>query len=381
MKGFKKVKAYIENQGIITTDIAFDEVITAIGDDLNIDEIIPVPKNAIVLPGFVDRHIHGANTSDTMDKEEFTLPNLSSSLAKEGTTSYLATTMTCSKEDIISSLNNVKNYINENKFDGARLLGAHLEGPFISEKHIGAQPLKYICDPDFNLFKDFFEASGENIKLITLAPEEKGALEFVKNISDLGVKVSVGHSDAGYNDITEAMKVGLSSITHTFNAQRGVHHRELGVAGTALLIDELYTEVIADLIHLSLPALKLLIKCKPKDKIILITDSMRAKGLSDGESELGGQKVFVKNGEARLANGALAGSVLKMNDAVKNLCTKANVPFTDAVDFATINPAKSLGLENKIGSIATNKKADFVLLDDEFNVVKTIRDGNIIFEL
>ena len=380
MKGFKNVKAYVKNIGLINTDIAFDNgVITAIGDNLDITEPISLDKNAIVLPGFIDRHVHGANSSDTMDGQIDALSNLSDSLAKEGTTSYLATTMTCSKEDIINSLSSVDKYVNLNREDGAELLGVHLEGPFISEKHIGAQPLKYVNDPDINLIKEYISSSGNKIKLITLAPEENGAIDFINAVTNMGVKVSVGHSDAGYAAITKAMEVGLDSVTHTFNAQRGVHHRELGVAGTALLLDELYAEVICDFIHISIPALKLIVKCKPSDKLILITDSMRAKGLPDGESELGGQRVYVKNGEARLNNGALAGSVLKMNDAVKNLVS-LGVPVCDAVDSASFNPAKSLNLDNEIGSIAVNKKANFAVVNENFEVIKTIRNGKVIFE-
>ena len=380
MKGFKNVKAYVKNIGLINTDIAFDNgVITAIGDNLDITEPISLDKNAIVLPGFIDRHVHGANSSDTMDGQIDALSNLSDSLAKEGTTSYLATTMTCSKEDIINSLSSVDKYVNLNREDGAELIGVHLEGPFISEKHIGAQPLKYVNDPDINLIKEYISSSGNKIKLITLAPEENGAIDFINAVTNMGVKVSVGHSDAGYAAITKAMEVGLDSVTHTFNAQRGVHHRELGVAGTALLLDELYAEVICDFIHISIPALKLIVKCKPSDKLILITDSMRAKGLPDGESELGGQRVYVKNGEARLNNGALAGSVLKMNDAVKNLVS-LGVPVCDAVDSASFNPAKSLNLDNEIGSIAVNKKANFAVVNENFEVIKTIRNGKVIFE-
>jgi N-acetylglucosamine-6-phosphate deacetylase len=195
----------------------------------------------------------------------------------------------------------------------------------------------------------------------------------------LGVVASAGHTDAGEKHISAAMDAGLSTITHTYNAQRGLHHREIGVVGSALLYDELYAEAICDLIHLSVPAIKLLLKNKPKDKFVLITDSMRAKHLSDGISELGGQKVIVKNGEARLENGALAGSILKMNDAIKNLVTVCGVSLTDAADFASANPAKNLKVFDEQGSIAMGKKANFAVLDDEFNVALTIREGNVIY--
>ena len=168
-------------------------------------------------------------------------------------------------------------------------------------------------------------------------------------------------------------------MTHTYNAQTPLHHRDVGAVGSALLFDELYTEMICDLVHLSAPAIRLLIKNKPHDKIIAITDSMRAKGLPDGISELGGQKVIVKDGTARLEDGTLAGSILKMNDAIKNLVKVVGVPFTDAIDFATINPATNLKVDDEIGSIAVGKYADFCVLDEDFNVESTIVRGKLVY--
>ena len=169
-------------------------------------------------------------------------------------------------------------------------------------------------------------------------------------------------------------------MTHTYNAQTGLHHRDVGVVGTALLEDELNCELICDTIHVSVPAIKLVVKNKPHQKVTLITDSMRAKHLSDGESELGGQLVIVKNGEARLVDGTLAGSILKMNDAIKNVVTKCGVKFEDAIDFATINPAKNLSLDEKIGSIKVGKDANFAIINRKtFEILMTIREGNVIF--
>jgi N-acetylglucosamine-6-phosphate deacetylase len=178
----------------------------------------------------------------------------------------------------------------------------------------------------------------------------------------------------------EAVAHGLKNVTHTYNAQSPLHHREIGVVGSALLLDELHTELIADEIHVSVPAMQVLLKNKPKNKVILVTDSMRAKGVEEGISEIGGQKVIVKNGEARLENGTLAGSVLKMNIAIKNLVEDLGVSLTDAIDYATINPAKALGVEKDLGSIAVGKKASFTVLDKKYNVVMTIVNGNIVYK-
>lgn len=381
MKGFLGANVYVHGKGIVKTNIAINgNIISYIGDDnLNVQSLFPLSDTDLVVPGFIDEHIHGAMDGDCMDGNLTALKTISSALAKEGTTSFLATTMTQSEDNIRSALKSVKNYI-EGGFDsGARLLGVHLEGPFISLKHIGAQPEEYVKAPSTELFESFNTSCGGNIKLVTLAPEEKGADALIKHLKENGVVVHAGHTDAKYCDIESAISIGLSGITHTFNVQKPLHHREIGTVGSALLLDDLYTEAICDTIHLSIPAIKLLIKNKPKDKVVLITDSMRAKGFKDGISELGGQTVIVKNGEARLENGALAGSVLKMNVAIKNLVEKCDVPLTDAIDFATINPATHLSISDKVGSIAVGKLADLVVLDKDLNVKLTIRDGNIVY--
>lgn len=382
MKGFKNVKAYIEGQGIILTNIAIENgKISYIGSDSDkITQVIDVPNDAVVLPGFIDQHVHGAGGSDAMDANENALLTIANSLCKEGTTGFLATTMTQSPENILNALSAVKDYINADRPQGAKVLGVHLEGPFISVKHIGAQPLEYVAQSAIDVFDEYNNASGNNIKLVSLAPEAQGSNQLIKHLSQIGVVASVGHSDAGYSDMEKAIESGLTNVTHTFNAQKGLHHRDVGVVGSAMLFDQLNAEAICDTIHLSIPAIKLLVKNKPHDKFTLVTDSMRAKHLADGISELGGQEVIVKNGEARLRNGALAGSILKMNDAIKNLVLKCDVPFLDAVDFASINPAKNLGLDKHLGSIKQGKNADFAVMNGEFEVLMTIRNGNVIFQ-
>lgn len=378
MQGFKNVKAYVKGKGVIPTDIAVENgVITAIGKNLSIKRPFPYKEGCVVLPGFIDEHIHGAAGFDAMDGTETALNGISEALIKEGTTGFLATTMTQSEENTLAALSAVKRVI-EKGATGAKLLGAHLEGPFISEKHIGAQPLKYLKDPDVKLFEKFNAASGNNVKLITLAPEERGSAELITAAKNAGVTVSAGHTDAGVEQMRDAIANGLTCVTHTYNAMRPLHHRQAGTVGAAMLFDELYTEAICDLIHVSADALKLLIKNKPKDKMILITDAMRAKGLTDGVSELGGQTVIIKNGEARLLSGALAGSVLKMNVAIKNLVENCGVSLENAVDFATCNPAENLGLKNR-GKIAEGCSADFTVLDEKFNVTATVVNGKTVY--
>ena len=382
MKGFKNIDVLVEGKGIIKTDIALNgDKIYAIDNGLDIEEIEKFSDQAVIVPGFIDEHIHGADGFDVMDGSALALSKIAVALAKEGTTSFLATTMTQSPENITKSLTAVKDYIAKNNEDGAKVLGVHLEGPFISPKHIGAQPLEYVVNCNVSIFKKYYEASGNSIKIVSLAPEMQDAEELIKYLKENGVIASIGHSGAKYSDCEKAIKCGVSNVTHTYNAQSGLHHRDVGVVGSALLNDELNCEIICDTIHVSVPAIKLVIKNKPHEKITLITDSMRAKRLPDGKSELGGQLVIVNNGEARLENGALAGSVLKMNEAIKNLVTKVGVPFTDAIDFATINPAKNLGVYDKTGSIKVGKTADLVVLNKEtFEVLMTIREGKVIYK-
>lgn len=381
MKGLSDVSAYIYGEGVKKVNIGFDgDKIAYVGERAEgITPLATLPAGAIVVSGFIDEHIHGADGSDAMDGDLSALRVVSSCLAKEGTTSFLATTMTASRERITKALEAVKVAV-DCAMPGARILGAHLEGPFLSAKHAGAHPIKYLEPPSIERFKEYDEAAGGNIKMVTLAPETAGGTALIRYLSERGVVASIGHTNANYSEVADAVMSGAKSVTHLFNAQRGIHHREIGVAGGALLSDELNCEMMLDTIHLSVPAIKLAWKIKPKDKVILITDSMRAKGLPDGESELGGQKVLVKGGEARLTDGTLAGSVLKMNVAVKNLVTLCGATFTEAIDCATVNPAKNLGVFDRFGSISMGKAADLTVLDEDFEILLTIVGGKIVYQ-
>lgn len=379
MKGLKNVTAYVAGKGLVKTDIAFEDgKIVAIGKLDNVEPIFDT--DGVVLPGFIDEHIHGAGGADAMDGTEEALQTISEYVAKEGTTGFLATTMTQSPENIGKALKNVKTVREKGEYKGAEILGVHLEGPFISPKHVGAQPLEYVAKPAPETFDKYNEISGGNIKVVTLAPEVEGGLDLVKHLAKIGVVASIGHTGAKFSDVEAAVAAGATNVTHTYNAQTPLHHREAGVVGAAMLIDELNCEMICDTIHVSVPAIKIFVKNKPHDKFTLITDAMRAKGMPDGLSELGGQQVFVKNGEARLSDGTLAGSVLKMNVAVKNLVEKVGVSFIDAVDFASANPAKNLGLYDERGSIEVGKRADFAVMDKDYNILYTVIGGKVVYK-
>lgn len=379
MKGFKNASIYVEGRKIVKTNLTFQNgLITEIGDTACFEQIF-IPQNAVVVPGFIDEHIHGSKGYDTMDAKIGALSIMADSLLAEGTTAFLATTMTQSKENIERALINANQYKKLDRKEGAELIGIHLEGPYISPKFIGAQPAEYVAKPDISEFDNYNKLSGNLIKIVTVAPEVDGAIKFIEHLTKNNIISSFGHTSATCVDIERAMAVGASNVTHTYNAQSPLHHRDIGTVGMALLNDNLNCEVICDTIHVSVPALKLLVKSKPHDKITLVTDAMRAKQMPEGESELGGQTVIVKNGEARLLNGALAGSVLKMNEAVKNMVA-LGVDFCDAIDFATINPAKNLRIDNLHGSIKAGKKANFTVLDENFEVLMTIREGEILYK-
>ncbi|MDD7315661.1 MAG: N-acetylglucosamine-6-phosphate deacetylase [Bacilli bacterium] len=379
MKGFINSWIVTEEGKIKGNLIIEDGKIASLGNE-SAQGLMELPENYTVIPGFIDEHIHGAMGSDAMDGTFKDLSTIAKALASEGTTGFLATTMTQSPENICHALNAVKEYREQNPEEGAEILGVHLEGPFIAKEHIGAQPIEYVQKPLVETFKVYEEASGNNIKIVTLAPEVEGAENLIKYLVSKHIVASVGHTGATYEDVKRAIAAGASNATHTYNAMKGVHHREVGTVGATFLFDEINAEIICDGIHVSAPAIQLLYKNKPHNKFTLITDAMRAKHMPDGMYELGGQPVIVKNNEARLENGTLAGSVLKMNLAVKNVMKFLNLPLEEVVKYATINPARNLHIDNEVGSIKVGKRANLVVVDENLNVIMTIRDGKVIYQ-
>lgn len=376
--GFKNSNIYVYGKGILESSLLIEDgKITEINSELNSNELIELPKNLFLIPGFVDKHIHGANNSDFMNPTKEDISNILSAIVKEGTTSCLATTMTQSLDNIKRAVKNIGEYIEEEHV-GVEILGIHLEGPFVSPKFAGAQPREYIIKCNIDIMEEISKASLNHVKLVTYACEEEG-LEFTKYLVDNNIVASIGHSNSSHKCMHEAVLLGASSVTHTYNAQRGLHHRDVGVLGTALLEESLNCELICDLIHVSEPAVKLLFNCKGKDKICLITDSMEAKYMPDGKYLLGGQDVFVKDNAAKLEDGTLAGSTLKLNEGVRNFKKTLDLSFTDAIDCATINPARCLSIDDRKGSIEVGKDADLIVVDKDYNVYMTICRGNVVF--
>ncbi|WP_270572894.1 N-acetylglucosamine-6-phosphate deacetylase [Bacillus glycinifermentans] len=384
---FKHLTIYGENEtiqdGFLLTN---GEKIEAYGpmadipDSAETAEPLQFPETFKVLPGMIDVHIHGANGADVMDGTQEALQTMAESLPKEGTTSFLATTMTQDASTIERALENAKRYQSEQNQPGAaEILGIHLEGPFISEKRCGAQPADAIISPDLAVFKEWQQLSGNNIKLVTISPEAEGALELIAYLKETGVIASAGHSDAVLEEMKAGIKAGISHVTHLFNGMRGLHHREPGVAGSALLYPELRTELIADGIHVHPAIVKLTFMQKQKEGIILITDAMRAKCLQNGTYTLGGQEVFVEGEKAVLKDGTLAGSILKMEQAARNMMEFADCVLEDIVYMTAVNPAKQLQVFDRKGSIRNGKDADLIVLNEHNEVVLTLCKGAIAY--
>lgn len=375
-KGFKNCNIYIENKGIVKGNVEVEE--GKIKSFNETSEEIELDDKYIVVPGFIDRHIHGANNSDSMYPNLEDIRNICKTVASEGVSTFLPTTMTQTKENICKALENIANYIENENDKGAYVLGVHLEGPFISKKHKGAQVESCIIPCNVEDFQLFEKASHGYIKEVTMAYEENGK-ELANYLHSKGIVASLGHTDANCSQVIEASKNGVTSATHTYNAMKGLHHREAGTVGGVFLCDSIYSELICDLVHVCPEAIKVLYNIKGQDKITLITDGIEAKHLPDGVYKLGGQDVYVKGKEARLADGTLAGSTLKMNDAIKNMQGVVGISMEKAIDLATINPARVLGIDKQKGSIAVGKDADFAVIDKDYNVYLTVSNGKVVY--
>jgi N-acetylglucosamine-6-phosphate deacetylase len=304
-----------------------------------------------------------------MDATPEALETLSTTLPKTGTTSFLATTMTMSTKEIDNALQNIQNYAKG--VTGAEVLGVHLEGPFINASKHGAQDKNYVQKPNFKLIENYMN----EVKMITLAPEVAGAEDFVKHMTKAypHVILSVGHSNASYDESMMGFKWGISHVTHLFNAMPGYHHRSPGLVG-AVFDSNVSCDIIADLVHTHPSTLALTHKLKG-DKLLLITDAMRAGCMKCGSYDLGGRKVEVSEGKALLEDGTLAGSVLKMNEAMANMLKHTSMTLTDVVNAVTKIPAQKLGI--KKGELKKGYDADIVIFDEDFSIITTIINGEV----
>lgn len=375
MKAIINGKILLRNEILERKNIIFDDKIINITDEIPKDCEIIDANNNFVSPGLIDIHIHGNMGKDTMEGTDEAIDTISKSIARHGVTSYLPTTMTMDEESITKALESIKRGMNRN-IKGAKVIGAHLEGPFINKIYKGAQNGSYIVNPSYELVKKYEDV----IKVITYAPEEDKNLEFTKDIKrNTNIVLSIGHSAATFIEARDAIRLGASNITHTFNGMTGLNHRDPGVVGAALTTDT-YCEFICDTIHITKDLFQFILDSKTKDKVVLITDSMEAGGLEDGTYSLGGQAVIVKDGAARLESGSLAGSVSSLNSMVRNFYKNTNLKLNEAVHLASLNPARSIGIDEYKGSLDIGKDADIAIFDENLNCKMTISSGEIIFK-
>lgn len=382
MFAIKNGKVILEDGIVLDKAVLFTDKIVGIVDESEIpaDAEIIDAEGGYVTPGLIELHIHGYLGKDVCDASEESIRIISKGLLENGVTGYLPTTMTVDMEVITGAIESVRALMAESRtpeFDGTQILGVHAEGPFISESKKGAQDPRYILKPD----ADFVKANSDVIRVITLAPEEDDAdFSQIRRITaETDVVVSMGHTSADYDTAIAGVKAGVRHATHLFNAMTPLTHRGPGVVGAALNCDEVSTELIVDTHHVNKALFDTVYKLKGR-KLVFITDCLPAGGLPEGEYTLGGAKIIYKNDLCRLEDGTIAGSVLKLNKGVWNVYTNSKIPLHECVNCASLNPATTLGIQDKKGSIKEGKDADFVILDNEFNVKKTIIGGKIKYE-
>ena len=325
-----------------------------------------------IVPGFVDVHIHGCAGADTCDGKRESIDAMAEFLLTKGVTSFCPTTMTVDREEIEAALLAAKACVDQ-PGPGARVVGVNMEGPFIAAARKGAQKEEAILPPDPELFRHFQELSGGIVRLVDIAPEQPGGLAFIREVKDL-CAVSIAHTTANYDQAKESFDVGITHATHLFNAMSGLHHRDPGVVGAVFDDSRVYAELICDGFHIHPAALRAAFQVLG-DRALVISDSMRANGMPEGEPfDLGGQMVTVREGKATLADGTIAGSVSNLHQEVKNLVS-FGIPLEQAVKAASLIPARSIGLEEEIGSIAPGKRADLVVLDENLDIVAVYHEN------
>lgn len=376
MKVLKNKTIYTGSGKIENGYIRYSERISEVGEMRGFvpradDEITEIAGNCVI-PGFIDVHSHGGYGYDSMDASPEEIDRMVRLMsAKEGITSYFCTTMTQTYDRIEQAMENIRKAAERNPV----IQGIHLEGPFISVNYKGAQDPSYIKTPDEKVLAHWNEISGGRIRIVTYAPEEASE-EFENWCLSNRIVPSAGHSNATYDELCASR---ARHVTHLYNAQRGLNHREPGVTGYGLLTDGVNTELICDGIHIRPQMIALAHKVKGSGGIELITDSMRAKGMPEGKSELGGQTVYVKDGTARLEDGTIAGSVLTYINAFRNIMKFTGVGLEDAVKMSSVNQAREFGLTQK-GEIKAGRDADFVILDEAYELKGTISMGELVAE-
>ena len=366
--------AYILVEGGLIVEVGEEPYTGLAGSVINVEGLI-------VVPGFIDTHTHGIRGLDfTTNREPDNILQAAGYYVRHGVTGFLATTVTAPFETLVEACNAIREAISVWKSDyGARILGIHLEGPYISPEAAGAQDKTYIRLPSIEEFKKLVEASGNTIRQVTMAPELPGANEFIAYTRNLGITISAGHTNASYEEGLKSIELGISKATHLFNGMKKFHHREPGIALALLQSPNVYLEVIVDFIHLHPAVVKMVIDYASPRRVVLVTDSIAATDMPDGIYMLGGLRVIVERGVCKLIDtGTLAGSTLTMDKAFKNVY-KLGYSLRDLVLMSSYTPVKSINL-SKIGDIEVGYPADLVVLDQDLTIEKTIIGGEIVYE-
>lgn len=373
----KNGKVFGADFGLRGEDVSFDGGrITRIGSGLAGGEAWDV-SGCLVSPGFVDIHIHGCAGADTCDGTREAIASMAAHLVKVGVTSFCPTTMTVSMDEIRAAVLAAKSCMDDRP-EGAFVRGVNMEGPYISPKRIGAQKSECIRKPDADEFLRLFEEAGGIIRLVDIAPETDGADTFIEKVSGR-CKVSLAHSVADYDTAMKAFRLGITHVTHLFNAMTGLNHRAPGAVGAVFDSGSVSAELICDGFHIHPAVLRTAFRALGEDRTVIISDSMRAAGLADGDFDLGGQTVHVQAGRALLADGTIAGSTTNLGKEVQNL-VNYGIPVQQVIRSATINPAREIGADGEIGSIEVGKSADFTILNPDFSIRAVIVRGRIAYE-
>lgn len=333
--------------------------------------------DSTAIPGFIDVHIHGAGGRDFMEGNDDALSTVTSRVASFGTTSLLATTITAGVDDTCRAVEGMARYITTQHSSSqprAEILGIHFEGPFLSKERRGAQPAEFLQLPSAEFLQRLLHAASGNARILTIAPELLGAMPCIDAARSLGMVVSIGHTDATYEQARAAVAHGAHHATHVYNAMRPFSHRDPGVIGAVLTTPELTAELIADGVHVDEIAMKVLLQAKGAGGVVLISDGISATGMPDGQYMLGDVHVTVSGGICRTPEGRLAGSTLTLDRALRNV-VKLGVPLASAVQMLTLNPATVLGIEFKKGALRTGADADIVLLNDALGITQVYTRG------
>lgn len=328
-----------------------------------------------LLPGFIDIHIHGRAGADVMDATPQALQQIANALPETGVVAWVGTTVTAAWQDIINALAAVRSYTDKKQEQGAQLLGSFLEGPYFTEPQRGSHPPAYLKSATISELEEIKAAAGDSLIRVAVAPEGPGGMEAIQWLTDHSIRTSVAHTDATFEQITEAFNLGADCGVHLFNGMSGLHHRKPGCCG-AVLYHDMLAELIADGVHVDPVMMQLTYRMKGYQNIALITDCMRAGGLADGDYQLGAQIITVTNGEARSPCGSLAGSTCSLDQALRNMIFKSHVPEWEAVQMASSVPAKYLGLEHRLGTIAVGLDASFTIMNNDLQVQATIINGH-----